>query len=54
LEFQKQVQQWGLLLQGALDVVRQGLLLAGQEYPLPLVRHTVLEFVLLDDEGMAR
>lgn len=31
----------------------QGLLLAVQQYPLPFVRHTVLELVLLGDEGIA-
>ena len=28
-------------------------LLTAQEYPLPFVRHTVLEFVLPGDEGIA-
>ncbi len=36
-----------------LDILRQGLLLAVQEYPLPFVRRTVLEFVLPEDEGIA-
>ncbi len=33
--------------------MHQGLALAVQEYPLPFVRRTVLEFVFLGDEGLA-
>lgn len=36
-----------------LDILHQGLILAVQEYPLPFVRRTVLEFVLPGDEGIA-
>src|SRR5512138_2118949 len=36
-----------------LDILYQGLLLAIEEYPLPFVRRTVLEFVLPGDEGIA-
>ena len=36
-----------------LDILYQGLLLAIEEYPLPFVRRTVLEFVLSRDEGIA-
>ncbi len=36
-----------------LDILHQGLSLAVQEYPLPFVRRTVLEFVLPGDEGVA-
>jgi hypothetical protein len=61
LEFQKQVQNWSAALSVSkelpeaegLDILRQGLLLAIQEYPLPFVRRTVLEFVLPGDEGIA-
>ncbi|MDL1944322.1 hypothetical protein FBQ99_18460 [Chloroflexi bacterium CFX2] len=53
LAFQKQVQQWKLSSTEGLDILHQGLLLAVQEYPLPFVRRTVLEFVLPGDEGIA-
>ena len=36
-----------------LDILHQGLLLAIEEYPLPFIRRTVLEFVLPGDEGIA-
>jgi hypothetical protein len=36
-----------------LDILQQGLILATQEYPLPFVRRTVLEFVLPGEEGTA-
>jgi hypothetical protein len=53
LEFQKQIQKWTSHNTEGLDILHQGLLLAVQEYPLPFVRRTVLEFVLLGDEGVA-
>ena len=53
LEFQKQVQHWESPKTEGLDILHQGLLLAVQEYPLPFVRRTVLEFVLPGDEGIA-
>lgn len=53
LEFQKQVQRWHTPVAEGLDILRQGLTLAVQEYPLPFVRRTVLEFVLPGDEGVA-
>ncbi len=53
LEFQKQVIQWKRPDTEGLDILHQGLLLAVQEYPLPFVRRTVLEFVLPGDEGIA-
>jgi len=53
LEFQKQVQQWDAPVTEGLDILHQGLSLAVQEYPLPFVRRTVLEFVLPGDEGVA-
>ena len=53
LEFQKQVQQWNAPVTEGLDILQQGLSLAVQEYPLPFVRRTVLEFVLPGDEGVA-
>jgi hypothetical protein len=53
LEFQKQVQRWGSPKSEGLDILHHGLLLSIQEYPLPFVRRTVLEFVLPGDEGVA-
>ena len=53
LEFQKQVQQWNAPVTEGLDILHQGLSLAVQEYPLPFVRRTVLEFVMPGDEGVA-
>ena len=53
LEFQKQVENWRIPGTEGLDILHQGLLLAVQEYPLPFVRRTVLEFVLPRDEGVA-
>ena len=53
LEFQKQAQRWKSLDTEGLDILHQGLLLAVQEYPLPFVRRTMLEFVLPGDEGIA-
>lgn len=53
LEFQKQVQGWKSPDTEGLDILHQGLTLAVQEYPLPFVRRTVLEFVLPGDEGIA-
>jgi len=53
LEFQKQIQTWTSHNTEGLDILHQGLLLAVQEYPLPFVRRTVLEFMLPGDEGIA-
>jgi hypothetical protein len=53
LEYQKQVTNWKPPVTDGLDILHQGLLLAIQEYPLPFVRRTVLEFVLPGDEGIA-
>ena len=53
LEFQTQIQKWELPKTEGLDILHQGLLLAVQEYPLPFVRRTVLEFVLPGAEGIA-
>lgn len=53
LEFQKQVMQWKKPATEGLDILHQGLLLSVQEYPLPFVRRTVIEFVLPGDEGIA-
>lgn len=53
LDFQKQVMQWKPPTTEGLDILHQGLLLAVQEYPLPFVRRTILEFVLSGDEGIA-
>lgn len=53
LGFQKQVQGWNTPVTEGLDILHQGLYLAVQEYPLPFVRRTVLEFVLPGEEGIA-
>jgi len=53
LEFQKQVMQWRPPATEGLDILHQGLLLSVQEYPLPYVRRTVIEFVLPGNEGIA-
>ena len=53
LDFQKQVSRWETPVSEGLDILHQGLSLAVQEYPLPCVRRTVLEFVLPGDEGIA-
>ncbi len=53
LAFQRQMQGWKSSEAEGLDILRQGLLLAVQEYSLPFVRRTILEFVLPGDEGLA-
>jgi len=53
LAFQKQIQNWKSPNSEGLDIMYQGLQLAVQEYPLPFVRRTVLEFVLPGEEGIA-
>jgi hypothetical protein len=53
LEFQKHIKKWTSHDTEGLDILHQGLLLAVQEYPLPFVRRTILEFVLPGDEGIA-
>lgn len=53
LEFQNQIKKWTSHDTEGLDILHQGLLLAVQEYALPFVRRTVLEFVLPGDEGKA-
>lgn len=53
LEFQKQIQNWKSPASEGLDILYQGLQLAVQEYPLPFVRRTVVEFVLPGEEGIA-
>lgn len=51
--FQRQVQGWMIPAVEGLDILQQGLILATQEYPLPFVRRTILEFVLPGEEGTA-
>jgi hypothetical protein len=53
LQFQQQVHTWQSPSDEGLDILYQGLILAVQQYPLPFVRRTVLEFVLPGDEGIA-
>lgn len=51
--FQGQVKSWKITNSEGLDILQQGLILATQEYPLPFVRRTILEFVFPGEEGMA-
>jgi hypothetical protein len=53
VEFQMQAKKWNKPNADGLDILHQGLILATQEYPLPFVRRTILEFVLPGDEGLA-
>ena len=53
VEFQLHVKNWKQPEGDGLDILQQGLILATQEYPLPFVRRTILEFVLPGDEGLA-
>lgn len=52
-EFQKQILKWQPATTEGLDILHQGLLLSIQEYPLPFVRRTVVEFALPGEEGIA-
>jgi hypothetical protein len=51
--FQGQVQVWKGPKTEGLEILHQGLLLATQEYPLPFVKRTVLEFSFPGEEGLA-
>ncbi len=53
LTFQKEVNDWHAPKTEGLDILRQGLLLAVQQYPLPFSRRTILEFVFHGQEGLA-
>ncbi|MEP0805596.1 MAG: hypothetical protein HRF47_08910 [Chloroflexota bacterium] len=53
LRFQGEMQKWSASNTEGMGILHQGLLLAIQEYPLPFVRRTMLEFVLHGDEGIA-
>ena len=53
LAFQMHTKQWSKPTVDGLDILHQGLILATQEYPLPFVRRTILEFVQPGDEGLA-
>jgi hypothetical protein len=53
VEFQTNVKSWKQPTDDGLDILHQGLILATQEYPLPFVRRTILEFVLPGGEGLA-
>lgn len=53
ITFQRQVQEWKIPKIEGLNILQQGLVLATQEYPLPFVRRTILEFVQPGDEGLA-
>jgi hypothetical protein len=53
LVFQQHMQCWQAPTSDGLDILYQGLVLAVQQYPLPFVRRTILEFVLPGDEGIA-
>jgi hypothetical protein len=52
-KFQRQAQGWQIPAVEGLDILQQGLILATQEYPLPFVRRTILEFVQPGEEGLA-
>ncbi|MBI5933811.1 MAG: hypothetical protein HY867_08895 [Chloroflexi bacterium] len=51
--FREQVKSWKIPRVEGMDILHQGLTLATQEYPLPFVRRTILEFVLPGNEGLA-
>lgn len=51
--FQRQAKGWQIPEVEGLEILHQGLILATQEYPLPFVRRTILEFVLQGEEGIA-
>ena len=51
--FQRQAKGWQIPEVEGLEILHQGLILATQEYPLPFVRRTILEFVLPGEEGIA-
>ncbi len=53
LAFQQQAQGWKISSTEGLDILHRGLIFATQEYPLPFVRRTILEFVLPGEEGTA-
>src|SRR5512134_751757 len=53
LAFQNHVNHWHIPEAEGLDILRQGLLLAIQQYPLPFARRTILEFVFPGEEGTA-
>lgn len=53
IAFQGKVKSWKIPNVEGLEILQQGLILATQEYPLPFVRRTILEFVLSGDEGLA-
>jgi len=53
LAFQECVESYKEWKAEGVDILHQGLLLAIQEYPLPFVRRTVMEFVLPGEEGIA-
>ncbi len=53
LAFQKYVKDYKQRVAEGLDILYHGLLLATEEYPLPFVRRTVLEFVVPGEEGIA-
>lgn len=53
IAFREQVKSWKVSSIEGMDILHQGLTLATQEYPLPFVRRTILEFVLPGNEGLA-
>jgi hypothetical protein len=53
LAFQRQAQGWKKPASDGLDILRQGLLLSTEQFPLPFERRTILEFVYPDEEGLA-
>jgi hypothetical protein len=53
ITFQRQAHGWQIPEVEGLEILHQGLILATQEYPLPFVRRTILEFVQPGEEGLA-
>jgi hypothetical protein len=53
LAFQANVEGWKAPDEKGLDILRCGLLLAIEQFPLPFVRRTLLEYVLPGEEGLA-
>jgi len=53
LAFLRQAQGWQKPASDGLDILHQGLILSTEQFPLPFIRRTVLEFVFPGEEGLA-
>ena len=52
--FQKEVEGWAKPNSEGLEIMREGLLLAIEESPLPFIRRTIIEYILPpNNEGLA-